>query len=271
MASPLLSVKNLSWRIQTRSILDDISFDIQPHQFVGLLGPNGAGKSSLMRCLFGLYECDYSALLFENQSLSSLSVKQRAQRMAVIHQEHTPHMGMLVKQVVALGLMPNKSWLDWPSPSDKRKVDNAMEIMDVLPLAKQEYVSLSGGEKQRVMLAQALVQDTPFLILDEPTNHLDVHYQIDLLHRVKRLNKTVLASIHDLNLAAAFCDELLLLDHGQLVAKGTPKEVLTEDRISQVFQACAIVDSYPLDENQIRITYAFHESPRNLKHHEIKR
>lgn len=267
MASPLLSVENLSWQIQSRWILENISFDIQSHQFVGLLGPNGAGKSSLMRCLFGLYECQYSTLKFANEDLASLSVKQRAQRMAVIHQEHTSHMGMSVQQVVALGLMPHKSWLDWPSRQDKRKVNEAMEIMDVLPLAQQEYVHLSGGEKQRVMLAQALVQDTPFLILDEPTNHLDVHYQIDLLHRVKRLNKTVLASIHDLNLAAAFCDELLLLDKGQLVAKGKPREVLTEDRISEVFHACAIVDPYPLDEQQIRITYAYHDSSEHLKHH----
>lgn len=267
MASPLLSVKNLSWQIEQRSILKNISFDIEPHQFVGLLGPNGAGKSSLMRCLFGMYECDYTALTFENQALAALSVKQRAQRMAVIHQEHTPHMGMSVKQVVALGLMPHKSWLDWPTANDKRKVYNAMDIMDVSPLAQQEYASLSGGEKQRVMLAQALVQDTPFLILDEPTNHLDVHYQIDLLHRVKSLNKTVLASIHDLNLAAAFCDELLLLDQGHLIAKGKPRDVLTEDRISQVFHACAIVDSYPLDEQQIRITYAYHDPYMHSQYH----
>lgn len=258
----LLLVEELSWRADKKLILNNISFAISKGQFVGLIGPNGAGKSSLMRCLYRVNEPSNGRVLFDNRDIWQHSAKDNARNVAVILQEHSDHLGLTVRDVVTLGLTPHKKLFERDTSGDKDRIEKILVDVDLKELANDPFSHLSGGEKQRVMLARAMVQNPKMLIMDEPTNHLDVHYQVDVLQKVKGLNRTVLASFHDLNLAAAYCDWLLVLDGGNLVSMGTPAEVLTEDLISRIFKTCAVVDQHPIHDHP-RISYAYHSESSN--------
>lgn len=254
----LLEAQHLTWRVNDLAIVDDVSFHIEKGQFVGLIGPNGAGKSSLMRCLYRVNEPSAGKVLFADEDVWQLSAKANAKNMSVILQEHSDHLGLTVWDVVSQGLTPHKQLFQWDDANDHALMHKVMQQVDVLALKKKLFQPLSGGEKQRVMLARALVQNTELLIMDEPTNHLDVHYQTDIMEKVKSLNKTIFASFHDLNLAAAFCDHLIVLDQGKLVASGTPQAVLTQTLIADVFRTQAIVDHHPINGHP-RITYHYHD------------
>lgn len=269
--SHILRVQHLTWSAAENAapILSDISFSIPKGAFVGLIGPNGAGKSSLMRCLYGVNKPQTGTIKLFDQDLLSLSAKEQAQNVAVILQEHSNHMGLNVWDVVAQGLTPHKGLFEWTTNKDMEIITAALDKMDLLSKKDQPFEYLSGGEKQRVMLARGHVQNPQLLIMDEPTNHLDVHYQIDMLNLVKQMDVSVLASIHDLNLAAAFCDYLLVIHKGKIIQQGTPKEVLTEQLISDVFKTCVKVDQHPFSrDEQVRITYAFQPSDLNGGGHE---
>jgi len=254
----LLETQNVCWQVGGKAIVDEVSFVINKGQFVGLIGPNGAGKSSLMRCLYRVNAPTSGKVLFDQQDVWQLSANQNAKNMSVILQEHSDHLGLTVRDVVSQGLTPHKTLFQWDDEQDVALMQTVMGQVDITPLQNKPFQLLSGGEKQRVMLARALVQNTELLIMDEPTNHLDVHYQTDMMMKVKTLQKTILASFHDLNLAAAFCDYLLVLDKGRLVATGTPSDVLTKALINDVFRTKAIVDKHPINGHP-RITYQYHD------------
>ena len=256
--SCILQVQNLHWSAGDISILSDINFEITRGAFVGLIGPNGAGKSSLMRCLYGVNKPQTGNVLLHDNNLLTMPAREQAKQVAVILQEHSNHMGLNVWDVVAQGLTPHKGLFEWTTQKDLKCIEAAIIKMDLSPLQFQPFEQLSGGEKQRVMLARAHVQNPQLLIMDEPTNHLDVHYQIDMLNMVKEMGISVLASIHDLNLAAAFCDYLLVIHKGRIVKQGLPKDVLTRELISDVFNTRVQVDRHPISqEEKIRITYSY--------------
>lgn len=254
----LLETQNLCWQVGDNAIVDDVSLRIHKGQFVGLIGPNGAGKSSLMRCLYRVNTPSSGKVFFEEKDVWQLTAKENAKNMSVILQEHSDHLGLSVRDVVSQGLTPHKSLFQWDDAQDAKNIRMVMQQVDIDALKHKPFQLLSGGEKQRVMLARALIQNTELLIMDEPTNHLDVHYQTDMMTKVKSLNKTILASFHDLNLAAAFCDYLLVLDKGKLVASGTPNDVLTQALICDVFRTQAIIDTHPINGHP-RITYKYHD------------
>lgn len=253
----ILQVHNLHWSAGNTPILTDIAFNIPQGAFVGLIGPNGAGKSSLMRCLYGVNTPQLGSMMLHGQDLTQLTARQQAQKVAVILQEHSNQMGLTVWDVVAQGLTPHKGLFEWTTKQDMQRISNAITKMDLTALARQPFEHLSGGEKQRVMLARAHVQNPQLLIMDEPTNHLDVHYQIEMLNMVKKMGVSVLASIHDLNLAAAFCDYLLVIHHGKIIKQGATETVLSEDLISTVFKTCVQIDAHPFAPNKNRITYSY--------------
>ena len=259
--APLLQVNNISWSAEKRCILQNIQFSIEQGKFVGLIGPNGAGKSSLMRCLYGVNRPGRGQILFRGKDIWRCSAKENARKIAVILQEQSEHLGLSVYEVVALALTPHKKLFEWDSAEDHQRILEVLQEQDLLPFKDRLFAYLSGGEKQRVMLARAMLQGPELLIMDEPTNHLDVHYQLEVLQKVKREVRagrlTVLASFHDLNLAAAFCDQIIVLQKGRITVHGSPAEVLTETMISEVFQTCAWVDQHPLDKHP-RITYGYH-------------
>ena len=153
-----------------------------------------------------------------------------------------------------MGLTPHKSLFSFDSADDRRAIASASEQVDLAEKMDQQFNSLSGGEKQRAMIARAIVQRPDILLMDEPTNHLDIRHQFDVLHLAKQMGITVVVSIHDLNLAATFCDRLILLNRGQIVATGEPETVLTQVHLNQVFDVDAVVDRHPFNE-KLRITF----------------
>ena len=254
--SHVISVTNLGWDVGNQSILEDISFSVSRGQFVGLIGPNGAGKSSLLRCLYRVNQPSCGRVEIEGRDIWRSSLKENAKKVAVILQENGDYFGLSVKDVVAMGLTPHKSLFSGDSPQDKERVVQALAQVGLQEFEKSAFANLSGGEKQRVMVARAIVQQPQVLLMDEPTNHLDVHYQIEVLQLAKSLGITVLASIHDLNLASAFCDSILLLDKGKLVSSGSPEDVLTQENLLSHFRTKAIVDTHPTSHCP-RISYDY--------------
>ncbi|WP_299491309.1 ABC transporter ATP-binding protein [uncultured Shewanella sp.] len=241
----VLSVQGLHWQVNTRSILSNIHFNLTAGEVLGIIGPNGAGKSSLLRCLYRYLKPTSGHIELFNQNILSLSSKVFARKVAVVLQDTPQHFDMTTRQLVALGLTPHKGVFDSHRATDDVTINSALVKVGLLDKASQVFESLSGGEKQRALIARAIVQDPQLLILDEPTNHLDIRYQIQTLELLRSLNISVIISIHDLNLASALCDSLLLLEKGQVVVHGTPEQVLTEATISNVFDVCCEVHSHP--------------------------
>ncbi|ASJ95710.1 ABC transporter [Shewanella marisflavi] len=258
-ARPALSVRDLSWRCGERAILSGVKLDLPEGKMLGIIGPNGAGKSSLLRCLYRFLTPSRGEIKLFGQPIASLSARAFAREVAVVLQDTPQHFDMTTAQLVALGLTPHKSAFSMTTPADKQAVRRALETVGLSDRAGQAYESLSGGEKQRALIARAIVQRPKLLILDEPTNHLDIRYQIQILELLKTLGVTVVISIHDLNLASAMCDKLLLLDRGWAVAQGTPKQVLSEAQIANTFGVCCQVAPHPQHGNpQIHYFYGYY-------------
>jgi iron complex transport system ATP-binding protein len=242
-----LRISDLAWSPQSgQALLADIALQVADGQLVGLIGPNGSGKTSLLRCAYRFQRPDQGHLELDGEALWSRSPRWCAQRLAVVLQEFPQDFGLTVAEVAAMGRTPHKGWFDGDEQADHALVDQALAQVGLSAFKQQAFAHLSGGEKQRVLLARALVQQPTLLILDEPTNHLDPRYQLELLRLIKTLGLATLASFHDLNLAAAFCDRLYVLNHGRIVASGPPAEVLSEALLAEVYGVQALVDCHPL-------------------------
>jgi iron complex transport system ATP-binding protein len=226
--------------------LREVELSVAAGDFVGLIGPNGSGKTSLLRCAYRFNRPATGEVLLGDVDIWRQSPRWCAQRIAVVLQEFPDAFGLSVEEVVAMGRTPHKSLFEGDTLEDRQIARDALLSVGMHGFEDHGFPTLSGGEKQRVILARALAQQPTMLMLDEPTNHLDPRYQIELLQLIKRLNIGVLASLHDLNLAAAFCDRLYVIDHGRIVASGTPAEVLTEELLRDVFGVEALVDTHPL-------------------------
>ncbi|QYK06051.1 ABC transporter ATP-binding protein [Shewanella zhangzhouensis] len=243
--TPAIEVSNLCWRVGERPLLDGVSFALSGNGMYGVIGPNGAGKSSLLRCLYRYIRPDSGSILLNGQDIHLYSRRSFARAVAVVPQELPPLFDLSTEAVVAMGLIPHKGWLAADSAADKAGIAAALAEVGLEGYGRQPFGKLSGGEKQRALIARALVQKPQFLILDEPTSHLDVRFQIEVLELLKRLDICVICTIHDLNLASALCDELLLMSRGRLEASGTPEVVLTEAMLASVFGVCTTVEPHP--------------------------
>lgn len=235
-------------------ILQDISFDVRPGERVGIIGPNGAGKSSLLKCLYRFQRPTAGQVMLDGQDIWSLTAQASAKMVAAVLQEYPADFAFTVRQVVQMGRIPHKRGFDRNSHKDVELARQALERLGLVHLEVRQFASLSGGEKQRVMVARALVQEPRLLILDEPTNHLDIRYQLDVLTLARGLDVTLVATIHDLNLAAAYFDRLILMDRGRIVADGTPDQVLIHENLKRVFGVDALLDPHPVHQRP-RITY----------------
>jgi len=244
-STSLLTAEHLSWCTDGNVILDDISFSVNQGSFTGILGPNGAGKSSLLRCLYRFVRPDHGVVHFDTQDIWQLDANDYAKHVAVVLQEAPSHFNLTVYDVVALGLIPHKGLFSRANKTDDEKITQAISQVGLADKVGQNFEHLSGGEKQRALIARAIVQSPTLLLMDEPTSHLDVRYQIQIMELVKSLGITVIASFHDLNLASAMCDNLLVLNQGQMVEQGTPQKVITSTMLSDVFGVCASVDEHP--------------------------
>ncbi len=248
-----LRIDRLDWtpaggpqaRGAARALLRRVALDVRPGEFVGLIGPNGSGKTSLLRCAFRYERPHAGTVTVGGDDLWALPARRVAQRIAVVLQDPPDEFGLSVAQVVAMGRTPHKRMLDADTAEDAARVATALAEVGLADAAARAFATLSGGERQRALLARALVQAPELLMLDEPTNHLDPRHQLALLALVKRLRIATLATIHDLNLAAAFCDRLFVLADGEIVAQGAPEAVLTAPLLKAVYGVDAIVDRHP--------------------------
>lgn len=251
----------------TTPVLKGIHLRLWRGEMVGLLGPNGSGKSTLLRVLSGVLKPQRGQVWLEGQPLSQLRAKEVAQRLAFVPQREEVAFGFTAWEVVLLGRAPYIGWWGKERVEDLQATRRAMERTDSLSLAERTFSTLSGGERQRVVLARGLAQETPLLLLDEPLTHLDVAHQVGTLSLLRQLNReeglTVLAALHDINLASEFCDRLIVLRQGQMVADGTPSEVITPALLARVFGLDAWVRVNPA-------TGRPHVLPRTLQHVEAQ-
>ncbi len=205
--SAFLTAEHLRWCTDGNVILDDISFVVEKGSFTGILGPNGAGKSSLLRCLYRFIKPEQGVISLECQDIWQINANDFAKNVAVVLQETPSHFNLTVHDVVALGLIPpHKGIFSRANKTDDEKISQAIEQVGLTHKDKQSFEHLSGGEKQRALIARAMVQSPSLLLMDEPTSHLDVRYQIQIMELAKSLGITVITSFHDLNLASAMCD-----------------------------------------------------------------
>ncbi|WP_137994671.1 ABC transporter ATP-binding protein [Streptomyces vilmorinianum] len=225
--------------------LHGVDLIAHPGETVGLVGPNGSGKTTLLRCVYGTLAPTSGRALLDGEDLHALGPKARARRIATVPQDSGGDVELTVRELVALGRSPHKRFWEGDTGEDVARAESALARVGIAELADRPYPSLSGGERQRALVARALVQDPALLVLDEPTNHLDIRYQLEILGLVRDLGTTNLLALHDLNLAALYCDRLYVLAGGRVVAEGPPAEVLTPGLLATVYGVEAEVIPHP--------------------------
>ncbi|MFV2110156.1 ABC transporter ATP-binding protein [Micromonospora sp. LOL_015] len=240
-----IRAEKITWAVRGKPLLADVTLDAPDGTLVGLLGPNGSGKSSLLRVLAGLQRPDSGRVLLDGVDTRSMPRRALARRLAVVTQQQAADADMSVQDVLLLARIPHRPLLAAGSAADLAAAEQALVDAGLAGFADRRWSTLSGGERQRVDIARALLQQPQVLLLDEPTNHLDVRYQLDLLERLAAGPPTVIAALHDINLAARFCDRIVLLSGGRVVAAGSPAQVLTPARIAEVYEVHAQVDDDP--------------------------
>lgn len=250
---PDIAVERLGCRLAGRMVLSDIGFSVTRGEILGILGPNGSGKTTLLRCLAGLQTSSAGRVLIDGDDPRTLRPVELARRLALQAQDATAALGFTVRDVVGMGrLAHRRSPFAGAGAEDRAIVEDALDRLELSGLAERTVEQLSGGERQRVMIARALAQRPRILLLDEPTNHLDIHHRFAVLDLVRSLGITVVATLHDIELAARWCDRILLLADGRLQADAAPEEALTPDRLTAVYRVAAAVDRRP-DDGRLRI------------------
>jgi iron complex transport system ATP-binding protein len=216
-------------------LVEGVTLMAAPGETLGLVGPNGAGKSSLLRLLYGARRPTAGRVLIDGRDASGLSDARRAQLVAAVPQESPAPFGLTVREVVEAGRTPHARGLLGADPGGRAAVDAALIRMGLTAVAGRAFAALSGGERKRALIARALAQEARALVLDEPVNHLDIRQQLALMALIRDLPVTTIVALHDLELAARYCDRIAMLSHGRLVDCGPPEAVLTRARIAEVF------------------------------------
>ncbi|MEX8031965.1 ABC transporter ATP-binding protein [Microbacterium sp. 20-116] len=236
-----LETREVRWTRGGALVVDDVSIRPEPGSTVGLLGPNGSGKSSLLRLLQGAARPDSGEVLLDDRPLGGWRRREVARSVAVVTQHAETDADIVVRDVVRLGRTPHRPVWGGSTTGDEAAIDAALERVGLTDKADRLWHTLSGGERQRAQIARALAQEPRELLLDEPTNHLDIRHQLDVLALVAALPVTSIIALHDLNLAATYCDSVLVLRAGRVVAAGAPAEVLTPALIADVYEVKARV------------------------------
>ncbi|WP_432204934.1 ABC transporter ATP-binding protein [Cetobacterium somerae] len=241
-----VKVNNLSFSYGERKILKNLKVNITKGKMTGILGPNGCGKSTFLKNILGYLNPIEGEVIFNGNDTKDLSKKEKAKLVSLVPQKSNLMTNMSVKDFVLMGRLPHlkSSWSGY-SYEDRKKVEDNLKFLGLDKFSERVAISLSGGEFQRVLLARALTQDPEILLLDEPTSALDLNHAVELLNKVKSLvlekSLTGIAVLHDLNLAAMFCDELIMMKDGEIKYQGTPAEVLTEENLQKVYNLKAKV------------------------------
>tara|TARA_R110000737_G_scaffold160047_2_gene187732 strand:- start:661 stop:1422 length:762 start_codon:yes stop_codon:yes gene_type:complete len=234
--------KDLVWGVRNKTIVESVSLAVAKGETLGLIGPNGSGKSSLLRLLAGLKQPQSGQVEILGQDIARVPRRALARQVAFVQQDTATDTNLSVRDVVRLGRTPHRSALSGWTETDRDVVHAALERVNMNGHIAQGWQTLSGGERQRVHIARALAQTPQVMFLDEPTNHLDIHHQIEILRVIRDLELTSVIALHDLNLAAMFCDRIVVLDGGTVRACGTPEAVLTQQLLRDVFRVEADVE-----------------------------
>jgi len=253
--SILLSVHGLTVSYAAHTVLRDVSFDVPQGDLVVVLGPNGAGKTTLLRTIAKVVSPKVGVVLLDGRDIAKLPVRQLMKTLSVVPQSEESVFSFTVQDIVAMGRTPHLPPLAPLSQRDWQIIREAMEATDVWELRDRLFTELSGGEQRRVLIAKALAQEPQLLLLDEPTANLDLHYQLEVVELIQRLNRergiTVLAVLHDLNLAAMLGQRFILMHKGRIYAVGNADEVLTPQNIQQVYGVPVVVTRHPLNGKPI--------------------
>lgn len=236
-----LTTDNIRITLGRADILHGIDIEARPNQLTGIIGPNGSGKSTLLKCIYRVLEADAGDIYLDGAPIRTMRMRASARKMAVLAQHSPMAFDFTVQSLVLLGRAPHKKALERDGAADYEKVAAALAAVGMDGYEARYISTLSGGERQRVLLARALAQDTPILILDEPTNHLDVKHQLQIMRICKSSGKTVVAAIHDLNVAAMFCDWIYAMKDGRIIESGRPRDLLTGAFIERLFEVPAQV------------------------------
>lgn len=246
----MLKISNLSSGYNDKEIIRNISCAVNQGEFVGIIGPNGSGKTTLFRTITGIVGGYTGSLLYKEREIGAWSLRALAREIAVVPQFLMMAFPFKVYDFVALGRTPYLGRFEMVSECDEKVIKEAMELSGCFGLRERVVTELSGGELQRVFLAQALAQEPKLLLLDEPTSHLDIGHQVALMHLLNRLNKdrglTIMIILHDLNTAGEYCQRLILLDEGRIYKSGSPVEVLTYQNIEAVYKTVVVVKDNPV-------------------------
>ncbi len=245
----MFTLDHLNISYNNTQVLKSVTFDIHAGEFLGIIGPNGSGKSTLLKALSGVLTPSAGSIKLSDRDVSAIPGRELARRLAVVPQENPITFDYTVLEVVLMGRSPYLGRFQLEKSRDLEIATNALKRTNLLVLADRKIGELSGGERQRAMIARALVQETEIIFLDEPTSHLDINYQVEILHLARRENrengKTVVAVLHDLNLASEFCDRLVMLKEGQVFASGKPDDVITAENVQKVYGTAVWIRRHP--------------------------
>ena len=255
----MLKATRLAKKMGRQWVLKDVSLQVQAGEMLGIIGPNGSGKSTLLRLLSGEEPPDEGEIWLDNQPLDAYSLKDRAKKWAVLTQEQVSDLSFTAEEIVFMGRYPYRRHFFGQTDEDERVVGRVMQETQVQPIRHRRYSELSGGERQRVAIARVMSQEPQLLILDEPTTYLDIHYQLAVLDRLKSWQKTygltIVVVLHDLNLAAQYCDSLLVLKNGKQVRTGTARQVIEPGLVEEVYGIKPVMINHPtLNVPQILLT-----------------
>lgn len=235
----MIEIKNLSFSYGEEEILNNINITIEKGKFYTILGPNGSGKTTLLRLISKGLNVNKEEVFIQEKDVCSINSKQLAKKMAMVPQNTEIEFDFSVEDIVLMGRTPHISRFSSEGEKDFQIATVAMEMTKTLKLKNKRINELSGGERQRVIVARAICQETEIILLDEPISHLDIHHQIEIMNEIKQLNEkkqvTIIAVLHDLNLAAAYSDNMILMDKGRVHSYGKPEEILNEKTIKEVY------------------------------------
>ena len=248
-----LSIEHISYEIDHLKLIDDISLDIPKGSFVGIIGPNGSGKSTLLKTIYRVNKASGGTVYLNGRDIESMGNKEIARYMAVVSQENPVNFDFSVMEIMMIGRYANRSFLSKQIANDTKICEEALERVGMLSFKNRSFLSLSGGEKQKVLIASAFSRNPELIVLDEPTNHLDVGYQFLILDLMKsRKDVTVFTSIHDMNMAMQYCDHIIAIKEGKIFCTGTPEEVLTPEHLKELFRVKAEIVEIPGKSPYIR-------------------